>query len=108
MPNLVKEKSRPVKTAPESPWKQKLKKSNKDDLISFLVPPKAAKSAYDNQEPSKYVFKCLDGDIQIPEYGIRRTDFYYKQCEAREVDKNGHIFNYQKFPRPGFYIMYEA
>ena len=55
MPNLVKEKSMPVRT---------------------------------------YVFKCLDGDIQIPEYGIRRTDFYYKQSKAREVDENGHIFNY--------------
>ena len=65
MPNLVKEKSMPVRT---------------------------------------YVFKCLDGDIQIPEYGIRRTDFYYKQSKAREVDENGHIFNYQKFPRLGFGI----
>ena len=94
MPNLVKEKSMPVRTAPESPWKQKLKKSNKDELISFLVPPKTAKSEYEKQETSKYVFKCLDGDIQIPEYGIRRTDFYYKQSKAREVDENGHIFNY--------------
>ena len=102
MPNLVKEKSMPVRAAPESPWKQKLKKTNKDELISFLVPPKTAKSEYENQETSKYVFKCLDGDIQIPEYGIRRTDFYYKQSKAREVDENGHIFNYQKFPRLGF------
>ena len=57
-PNLLnraalREKSRPVKTAPESPWKQKLKRSNKDELISFLVPPKAAKCEYEKQEPSK-------------------------------------------------------
>ena len=106
MPNLVREKSRPVKKAPDSPWKQKLKKSNKDDVISFLEPPKTAKSEYEGQEPSKYIFKCMDGDIQIPEYGIRRTDFYYKQSKAREVDENGHIFNYQKFPRLGFPIVF--
>ena len=101
----LREKSRPVKTVPESPWKQKLKKSNKDELISFLAPPKAAKSEYEKQEPSEYVFKCLDGDIHIPEYGIRRTDFYYEQSKARKVDENGHIFNYQKFPRLGFGII---
>ena len=104
MPNVVREKSRPVKPEPESPWKQKLKKSNKEELISFLKPPKAAKDEYKSQTPSKYVFKCRDGDIQIPEYGIRRTDFYYKQSKAREIDEeNGNIFNYQEFPRLGLF-----
>ena len=104
MPNVVREKSRPVKPEPESPWKQKLKNSNKEQVISFLQPPKTAKADYISQKPAKYVFKCKDGDIQIPEYGIRRTDFYYKQSTAREVDENnGHIFNYQEFPRLGLF-----
>ena len=51
----------------------------KDEMISLLLPPKSAKNEYIEQQPAKYVFKCMDGDIQIPEYGIFRTDFYYKE-----------------------------
>ena len=51
----------------------------KEDIISYLIPPKSAKNDYMEQKPAKYVFKCMDGDIQIPEYGIFRTDFYYKE-----------------------------
>ena len=50
----------------------------KDALLSLLRPPKFAKNEYLEQTPAKYVFKCMDGDIQIPEYGILRTEFYYK------------------------------
>ena len=52
---------------------------SKEDIISYLIPPKSAKNDYLEQKPAKYVFKCRDGDIQIPEYGIFRTDFYYKE-----------------------------
>ena len=51
----------------------------KEDIISYLIPPKSAKNDYMEQKQAKYVFKCMDGDIQIPEYGIFRTDFYYKE-----------------------------
>ena len=51
----------------------------KEDMIAFLLPPKSAKNDYVEQKPAKYVFKCMDGDIQIPEYGILRTDFYYQE-----------------------------
>ena len=54
----------------------------KEDVISrlsYLIPPKSAKNDYMEQKPAKYVFKCMDGDIQIPDYGIFRTDFYYKE-----------------------------
>ena len=47
--------------------------------LSYLIPPKSAKNDYMEQKPAKYVFKCMDGDIQIPDYGIFRTDFYYKE-----------------------------
>ena len=50
----------------------------KDDMIALLLPPKSVKNEYVEQTPAKYVFKCKDGDIQIPEYGISRTDFYYQ------------------------------
>ena len=50
----------------------------KDDMIALLLPPKSVKNEYLEQTPAKYVFKCKDGDIQIPEYGISRTDFYYQ------------------------------
>ena len=50
----------------------------KDEMIAFLMPPKSAKNDYMEQKPAKYVFKCMDGDIQIPEYGILRTEFYYQ------------------------------
>ena len=51
----------------------------KEDIISYLIPPKSAKNDYMEQKPAKYVFTCRDGDIQIPDYGIFRTDFYYKE-----------------------------
>ena len=51
----------------------------KEDMIAFLRPPKSAKNDYVEQKPAKYVFECMDGDIQIPEYGILKTDFYYKE-----------------------------
>ena len=57
----------------------KRKAAEKDDIISYLMPPKSAKNDYIEQKPAKYVFKCMDGDIQIPEYGIFRTDFYNKE-----------------------------
>ena len=50
----------------------------KDDMLLLLRPPKFAKNEYLEQKPAKYVFKCMDGDIQIPEYGLLRTDFYYQ------------------------------
>ena len=48
----------------------------KEEVMSFLKPPKCAKNDYMERKPAKYVFKCLDGDIQIPAYGLNRTDFY--------------------------------
>ena len=51
----------------------------KDEIIALLLPPKSAKTEYDEQKPAKYVFKCMDGDIQIPEYGMLRTEFYYQE-----------------------------
>ena len=48
----------------------------KDEMISLLRTPKWAKNEYVEQKPAKYIFKCKDGDIQIPEYGLLRTDFY--------------------------------
>ena len=58
----------------------KLKRSaeEKDEMILFLRPPKMAKNEYMEQTPAKYVFQCSDGEIQIPEYGLLRTDFYYQ------------------------------
>ena len=53
--------------------------SAKDGMITLLSPPKMAKNEYVEQTQAKYVFKCMDGDIQIPEYGILRTDFYYQE-----------------------------
>ena len=50
----------------------------KDEMIMFLRPPKMAKNEYMEQTPAKYVFQCSDGEIQIPEYGLLRTDFYYQ------------------------------
>ena len=63
--------------------------SDEDDLIgSFLRPPKIAKDEYMEQTPAKFVFQCGDGDIQIPEYGLLRTDFYYQariNCQVRNL-----------------------
>ena len=91
-----------------------------NEIISFLSPCKTALHDYQEQKPAKFTFKCLDGDIQISEYGILRTDFYYKerikqtdfhqfvgvnvyldteQVRARENKEKGNIFNYEKFPK---------
>lgn len=87
----------------ESAARERKRKASesKDELIALLLPPKSAKTDYEEQKPAKYVFKCMDGDIQIPEYGILRTEFYYQQVnlEARKADENGHIFNYQNIPK---------
>ena len=56
----------------------KVEQAAKDEMITLLLPPKSVKNEYLEQTPAKYVFKCKDGDIQIPEYGILRTDFYYQ------------------------------
>ena len=48
------------------------------EMVLFLLPPKSAKDDYVEQKPAKYVFECMDGEIQIPEYGLLRTDFYYQ------------------------------
>ena len=71
----------------------------KDEMIALLIPPKSAKNEYVEQRPAKYVFKCMDGEIQIPEYGILRTEFYYQQVKARELDENGYMYDYTQFPR---------
>ena len=44
----------------------------------MLLPPKSIKNEYLEQTQAKFAFKCKDGDIQIPEYGILRTEFYYQ------------------------------
>ena len=50
-----------------------------NEIIAFLSPCKTALYDYQEQKPAKYTFKCLDGDIQVSEYGILKTDFYYKE-----------------------------
>ena len=50
----------------------------KDDMIALLLPPKSIKDEYVEQKPAKYLFKCMDGDIHVPEYGISRTEFYFQ------------------------------
>ena len=55
-----------------------------EEMIAFLRPPKSAKNDYVEQKPAKYVFKCMDGDIQIPEYGILRTEFYYQDRSVNQ------------------------
>ena len=62
--------------------KRKASEAEKEALnekIFLLLPPKSVKNDYVEQKPAKYVFKCSDGDIQIPEYGIMRTEFYYQE-----------------------------
>ena len=51
---------------------------DKDDMIALLLPPKSIKNDYVEQKPAEYVFKCMDGLIHVPEYGILRTEFYYQ------------------------------
>ena len=46
--------------------------------IALLLPPKSIKNDYVEQKPAEYVFKCMDGLIHVPEYGILRTEFYYQ------------------------------
>ena len=53
----------------------KIEQAAKDEM---LLPPKSIKNEYLEQTQAKFVFKCKDGDIQIPEYGILRTEFYYQ------------------------------
>merc|ERR1711990_451156 len=73
--------------------------SDKDDMISFLRPPKTAKLEYMEQTPAKFVFQCRDGDIQIPEYGLLRSDFYYQRYKARANEKDGYIYDYKQFAK---------
>ena len=51
---------------------------DKDDMIALLLPRKSIQNDYVEQKPAEYVFKCMDGDIHVPEYGISRTEFYYQ------------------------------
>ena len=53
--------------------------AGKDVPLLLLLPCRTAKDEYCKQEPSDYVFKCMDGDIHIPEYGLLKTDFYIKE-----------------------------
>ena len=50
-----------------------------EETVSYLLPPKFSKNEYLEQKAAQYVFKCKDGDIQIPEFGIFRSDFYCKE-----------------------------
>ena len=80
------ERKKAVKLAQEYASKEKALKRKadeavedlraKEEVMSYLKPPKCAKNDYMERKPAKYVFKCLDGDIQIPAYGLNRTDFY--------------------------------
>ena len=70
-----------LKASNESARAERKRKASesKDEMIALLLPPKSAKTDYVEQKSAKYVFKCMDGDIQIPEYGILRTEFYYQE-----------------------------
>ena len=46
--------------------------------IALSLPPESIKNDYVEQKPAEYVFKCMDGLIHVPEYGILRTEFYYQ------------------------------
>ena len=80
MNRLCREQIEKEKTAKEA-IKRKASEAfeSKNEIIALLLPPKSAKTEYDEQKPAKYVFKCMDGDIQIPEYGMLRTEFYYQE-----------------------------
>ena len=70
--------------------------SDKDDMISFLRQAnksKMAKFEYIEQTPAKFVFQCWDGDIQIPEYGLLRSDFYYQERMNLSIRLNVLITN---------------
>ena len=47
-------------------------------MISWLLPPQSVKKEYVDQVPAKYVFKCKDGVIQVPENGLFRSEFYFQ------------------------------
>ena len=82
------EKNTREKTAKEYAVRESALKRSATDIISFLCPPKMARDEYTEQTPAKFVFKCRDGDIQIPEYGLLRTDFYYQEriaCQGRNL-----------------------
>ena len=51
---------------------------DKDEMLALLQPPQSIKNEYLEQNPAKYVFKCMDGEIHVSEYGISRTEFYYQ------------------------------
>ena len=80
--------------ATEKAQKRKATLKAAAEMIAFLRPPKSAKNDYLEQKPAKYVFKCMDGDIQIPEYGILRTEFYYQE-RVDQLKKP--IDNYREF-----------
>ena len=61
--------------------------ADKDEMLLLLRTPKWAKNDYIEQKPAKYVFKCMDGDIQIPQYGLLRTDFYHQVRKTLTVFK---------------------
>ena len=42
----------------------------KDEMIALILPPKSVKNKYLEQNTAKYVFKWMNGDIHIPEYGL--------------------------------------
>ena len=78
----AKDKAILAKTVLEMEKKRKASEAEKEALnekIFLLLPPKSVKNDYLEQNPAKYVFRCSDGDIQIPEYGILQTEFYYKE-----------------------------
>ena len=78
----ARDKATLAKTVLEMEKKRKASEAEKEALnekIFLLLPPKSVKNDYLEQNPAKYVFRCHDGDIQIPEYGILQTEFYYKE-----------------------------
>ena len=50
-----------------------------------MRPPQSIKKEYEDQTPAKYVFKCKDGEIQISEYGISRSEFYFQEWVDRRA-----------------------
>lgn len=78
----AKDKAALEKTVLEMEKKRKASEAEKEALneqIFLLLPPKSVKNDYVEQNPAKFIFRCSDGDIQIPEYGILQTEFYYKE-----------------------------
>lgn len=78
----AKDKAALAKTVLEMEKKRKTFEAEKEALnekIFLLLPPKSVKNDYLEQNPAKYIFRCSDGDIQIPDYGILQTEFYYKE-----------------------------